>query len=67
MKKRITVQRFWLQPTPSFPMAPQREEYEDDESFCVAGLEYEQEWREEYICGDANCRNTDCPQHFPSK
>lgn len=65
MNRKIKVQRFWLQPTPSFPDAPQREEYEDDNSFRVAGLKYEEEWRAKYICGDAACKNRDCPQHFP--
>lgn len=65
MKAR--VQCFFLQPTPSFPDAPQREEYESDESFRQAGLRYEQEWRAIYECMDENCQSHDCPEHHPSK
>lgn len=64
---KITVARFWLQSTPSFPEAPQREEYDGYKEFHRAGIEYEKEWRAMYTCGDANCKNRDCPQHFPEQ
>ncbi len=66
MSDRIKVSRFWLQPTASFPeCAPQREEYIDDQGFADACKSYEEEWRATYICGDGDCKNRDCPQHFP--
>lgn len=62
------VPRFWLQETPSFEDgAPQREEYLTDRSFAAACLLYEEEWRGAYKCGDAECKNRDCPEHFPSR
>jgi len=65
--QRRLVQRFWLQKTSSFPGgAPQREEYLSDHSFHLACLLYESEWRAAYICGEKDCRNRDCPQHYPS-
>jgi len=60
---RTGAKAFWLQPTKSFENAPQREEYEDDESFARACKAYGREWRETYFCEDANCQNRDCPQH----
>jgi len=63
---KIVVKKFWLQKTTSYPNgAPQREEYVDDAAFEVACRIYERQWREEYICADDNCKNRDCPQHFP--
>jgi len=62
---RTGVKAFWLQPTKSFENAPQREEYEDDESFARACKAYGREWRETYFCEDANCQNRDCPPHCP--
>jgi len=62
------VPRFWLQPTASFMGgAPQREEYLDDQAFLNACLVYEEEWRAQYECGETNCQNRDCPQHWPMK
>lgn len=66
MSAKIKVARFWLQETPSFSNAPQREEYESDEAFFEDCKRYEAEWRAKYECCDANCRNRDCPQHFPT-
>ncbi len=63
---KTIVPRFWLQETPSFPNAPQREEYETDESFYTDGLKYEREWRALYICGNAKCKDHNCPQHHPA-
>jgi len=63
---KTLVKRYWLQETKSYPDgAPQREEYEDDAGFATACEVYETEWRAQYECGDANCTNRDCPQHWP--
>lgn len=63
---KIRVDRFHLQPTWSFMNgAPQREEYEDDDSFFAACKEYSAEWCDRYECKDTKCNNRDCPQHFP--
>lgn len=63
---KTTVSHFWLQATASFPDgAPQREEYDSDDYFASACSEYCQEWRNTFVCGDNDCRNRDCPQHFP--
>ncbi len=60
------VPRYWLQATASYPDgAPQREEFEGDAAFYSANLKYEEEWRQQYTCGDADCQNRDCPQHWP--
>lgn len=67
-KPRITVANFWLQETASFPEgAPQRESYVSDAAFDAECLIYEHEWRSTYICGNAACKNRDCPQHFPTR
>lgn len=58
------VYGFAFQPTPSFEMPPQREEYEDDESYFIASRRYQHEWRQTYYC--VECNRGDCPQHFPS-
>lgn len=64
---RKTVSHFWLQPTTTFPEgAPQREEYGDDAAFSAACDAYDKEWRAAYVCGDGNCQNRDCPQHWPN-
>ena len=63
---RKIVSKFWIQPTPSFPEAPQREEYTDDATFDSDRRRYEEEWRAIYFCNDGNCQNRDCPQHWPS-
>jgi hypothetical protein len=64
---RKRVLKFFIQPTRSFPEhAPQREEYEDDDSFFDACEVYDREWLETYICEDSGCKNSDCPQHHPS-
>lgn len=63
---RKLVPRFWLQATKSFPDgAPQREEYNTDQDFHADCLVYAQEWRETYRCGNTDCQNRDCPEHFP--
>ena len=41
-------------------------EYMDDAAFDAACEVYAQEWRNRYICGDRNCQNRDCPQHWPN-
>lgn len=68
VRHRVRVPRFWLQPTITFQGGPpQREEYLDDTAFEAACEVYAQEWRLRYICGDHNCQNRDCPQHWPNK
>ncbi len=62
MKKR--VERFHLQPTKSFEYAPQREEYDNDFWHLEACKKYAAEWLDEYICGNTNCLDRSCPQHF---
>lgn len=64
MQRKITVPKFWLQPTPTFfDGPPQREEYDSDSDFLTNCLIYEYEWKEMYICADTSCKNYDCPQH----
>lgn len=64
---RITVEKFLIQSTQSFPDgAPQREEYDGDEPFLRDCKKYDEEWRSKYICGNGTCSNRDCPQHFPN-
>lgn len=64
---KIQVPRFCLQATESFPGgAPQREEYDSDQRFDFACLDYACEWSKKYECGDAACKNPDCPQHGPA-
>jgi hypothetical protein len=53
--------RFFLQTTPSFLCAPQREMYDDDSSHEAASLRYAKEWRTLYEC--VGCDNRDCPDH----
>jgi hypothetical protein len=61
---RIPVPKFCLQPTPGFPNgAPQREEYDDDAAFQAACDKYDAEWLVVYSCSDADCMNSNCPQH----
>jgi hypothetical protein len=56
----ISVKRFWLQPTPSFPdCAPQREDYIDDRGYDRACVKYANEWRAMYRC--AGCNDVACP------
>ncbi len=78
---KLKVNRFHLQPTSSFPDgAPQREEYETDEAHAQACCAYGREWVQKYEClglakhwltngrdgrTATECRNRDCPQHFP--
>lgn len=60
---RIHVDRFFVQPTKSFDVAPQREEYDTDENHLKACRAYAVEWRDTYVCTDKHCCNSDCPQH----
>jgi hypothetical protein len=61
MTSKVTVRRFWLQPTRSFADgAPQREEYLDDRSFDRASVDYAEEWRRVYHC--EGCGSVECPQ-----
>lgn len=62
---KIPVPCYWLQGTPSFPEAPQREEYLTDKAFAKDCAIYDEEWRNQYVCCDPVCSNRDCPQHFP--
>lgn len=56
------VQRFWLQPTPSFPDgAPQRENYMNAEACDRADAKYADEWRALYRCA-GSCSDVGCPQ-----
>lgn len=60
------VPRFSLQPTPSFTDgAPERAEYETDFAHEHACSIYAIEWRAIYLCCDTECKNRDCPQHYP--
>jgi hypothetical protein len=62
---KTKVANFWLQPTKSFPEAPQREEYSSDASFFRDAELYSKEWLEQYECENRKCQNIDCPQHGP--
>lgn len=55
------VLRFCIQPTPSFQVAPQREEYESDEEHLAHCVRYGAEWRKEYRHEGA-CVDHSCPQ-----
>ena len=64
---RVQVANFWLQPTRSFPDgAPQREEYATDTTFMVECARYGREWVKKYECCNPECKNRDCPQHWPN-
>lgn len=62
LRKRV---RFFLQPTKTFTDgAPQREEFDSDESFATACALYGVEWLVEYECvGCEGAALRDCPQH----
>jgi hypothetical protein len=58
---RKNVQRFWLQPTATFPEgAPQRERYLSERAYDRAEVQYANEWRATYQC--AGCDDVGCPQ-----
>lgn len=61
-KTKEDVIAFYLQPTPSFPGAPQRESYDphDDVEFLRAVKDYQAEWRKKYNC--RGCLDVACPQ-----
>lgn len=61
MEQKI-VERFCVQPTRSFEDgAPQREEFDSDESHLVACVKYGAEWRKEYK-HEGICKDYACPQ-----
>lgn len=65
---KTQVEKFWLQPTISFPDgAPQREEYILDCGYEEDCIIYAKEWVDTYECMNTNCKNRDCPQHFGIK
>ena len=55
------VGAFFIQPTRSFEVAPQREEYESDEAHLAACVLYGREWRKEYK-HEGTCKDYACPQ-----
>lgn len=62
---KTKVRKFHVQPTRSFEIAPQREQYESDLDHQLDCEQYAKEWRQQYECCDSNCQNPDCPQHYP--
>lgn len=60
-QEKMTVPRFILNPTTSFPDgAPQRESYDNDATYFRAERKYDEEWRAEYEC--EGCGDFGCPQ-----
>ena len=80
---KLKVTKFCLQPTPSFPDgAPQREECESDDIHRQDCRRYITEWIQKYECLGltthwltdgrdgrtiTECRDRNCPQHFPNE